>query len=132
MRIIRACLGVLFVVFATTGGVVFAQQVDWSGFDTTKLVSIQGVVAKRVMQPDANQQHTLVHITVTGQAGQKQEVLAELPPMTMMLRRGATIGQFREGSPIEVEGYKSKSPKDGHDLIRVTRMANAAGFGPPQ
>jgi hypothetical protein len=104
-------------IIATTIGFVFSVNVyahhGWAPhFDGNDVVSVEGRITKfEFVNP-----HSFVYVDVTNDAGEVVTHWCEMQARSQLQRRGIGEAQFKIGSTIAIQGFRSKRDPVGCEL----------------
>ena len=103
------------VLIALFAAYPLAAHHGTTGADTSKKVTLQGVVTKT----EWSNPHVILHMDIKDGQGQMLSWLVSIAPPNALKRAGLTQDSIKEGAELTVEVFVAK---DG------TRTATAAGF----
>jgi hypothetical protein len=108
------------MIVALTSAVASAHHSFAAFFDSTKTVSVSGVVTEfRFTNP-----HGLITIEVTDAGGRKTVWRAETNSPSVLKRRGWTAASLRAGEVVTIEGWPGR---DGTQYLRMSRVIRQDG-----
>ena len=115
MRTIRIIITGLAVMVSGAGAAI-AHHAFAAEFDSTKPVSLQGVVTKMEwINP-----HSWIHLDVKNADGTVTKWMIEGGTPNTLVRRGFTKDSLKPGTEIRVEGFRAKNGANranGRDLV---------------